>query len=67
LHLDYYRFMSDVYVEFQQLQVDAIRKICPPEQFVTHNFMGFGYRNINYFDLAAPLSGVTSWSRSRQK
>jgi beta-galactosidase len=59
LHLDYYRFMSDVYVEFQQLQVDAIRKICPPEQFVTHNFMGFGYRNINYFDLAASLDFVT--------
>lgn len=59
LHLDYYRFMSDVYVEFQQLQVDAIREICPPEQFVTHNLMGFGYPKINYFDLAETLDFVT--------
>jgi beta-galactosidase len=60
LHLDYYRFMSEVYVEFQQLQVDALRAICPPEQFITHNFMGFGYQQINYFDLAKTLDMV-SW------
>jgi len=59
LHLDYYRFMSEVYVEFQQLQVDALREICPPEQFITHNFMGFGYPRINYFDLAKSLDLVT--------
>lgn len=60
LHLDYYRFMSDVYVEFQQLQIDAIREIVPPEHFITHNLMGFKYPNINYYDLAAPLDFV-SW------
>lgn len=59
LHLDYYRFMSDMYVEFQQLQVDALRELCPPTQFITHNFMGFGYPKINYFDLAKPLDLVT--------
>ena len=59
LHLDYYRFMSDVYVAFQQLQANAIREICPPHQFVTHNLMGFGYDKINYFDLAASLDFVT--------
>lgn len=59
LHLDYYRFMSDTYVEFQQLQVDAIRDICPSDQFVTHNLMGFGYPKINYFDLAETLDFVT--------
>lgn len=60
LHLDYDRFMSDVYVEFQQLQIDALREYCPPEQFITHNFMGFGYPRINYFDLAKSLD-VVAW------
>jgi beta-galactosidase len=59
LALDYNRFMSDVYVEFQQLQVDALREVCPPHQFITHNFMGFGYPKINYFDLAKSLDFVT--------
>ena len=60
LHLDYYRFISDVYVEFQQLQIDAIREVSPPDHFITHNLMGFKYPNINYYDLAAPLD-LVSW------
>lgn len=60
LHLDYYRFISDVYVEFQQLQIDAIRDVSPPDHFITHNLMGFKYPNINYYDLAAPLD-LVSW------
>lgn len=60
LHLDYYRFISDVYVDFQQSQVDAIRAVCPPQHFVTHNLMGFRYPNINYYDLARTLDFV-SW------
>ncbi len=59
LQLDFSRFISDVYVEFQQLQVDALREICPPEQFITHNLMGFGYPTLNYFDLARTLDLVT--------
>ena len=59
LHLDYLRFMSDVYVQFQQLQVDALREVCPPGQFITHNFMGFNYPKLNYFDLARSLDLVT--------
>lgn len=59
LLLDYYRFMSDTYVDFQQLQVDALREICP-QHFITHNLMGFGYDKINYFDLAETLDFV-SW------
>jgi beta-galactosidase len=59
LHLDYYRFMSEVYVDFQGAQADALREICPPEHFITHNFMGFGYPRLNYFDLAKPLDLVT--------
>jgi beta-galactosidase len=57
LDLDYRRFMSDAYVRFQQEQVDILRQLCP-RHFVTHNFMGFGFDQINYFDLARPLDFV---------
>ena len=59
LALDYYRFMSDAYVRFQQEQVDILRRTCP-HHLVTHNFMGFRYDRLNYFDLARPLD-VVAW------
>ena len=58
LALDYDRFMSDTYVSFQKMQADLIRQKCGG-QFVTHNFMGFGYEGINYYDLASGLDLVT--------
>jgi beta-galactosidase len=57
LELDYRRFMSDVYIQFQQEQVDILRRVCPGH-FVTHNFMSFGFDQVNYFDLARPLDFV---------
>jgi beta-galactosidase len=57
LDLDYRRFMSDVYVRFQQEQVDILRQTCP-NHWITHNFMGFGFDQINYFDLARTLDFV---------
>ena len=59
LELDWKRFMSDTYVDFQQRQIDILRAKAP-NKFITHNLMGFGYQKINYFDLAAPLD-FTSW------
>ena len=59
LDLDFRRFMSDTFACFQQEQVDILRQICP-NHFITHNFMGFGFDQINYFDLAKPLDFV-SW------
>jgi beta-galactosidase len=59
LALDFYRFASDSYVGYQQLQLDILHKSCP-NHFVTHNFMGFGYDRLNYFDLARHLDFV-SW------
>ncbi len=68
LDLDYRRFMSDVYVCFEQGQVEILRQTCP-NHFVTHNFMGFHFDQIDYFDLARPLDFVawdnylrTGWS-----
>jgi beta-galactosidase len=59
LALDYYRFMSDTYVKYQNIQLKIIQDHCP-NHFITHNFMGFGYPFLNYFDLARDLDFV-SW------
>jgi beta-galactosidase len=58
LALDYKRFSSESYVRFQQMQIEILRKYS--KKPLTHNFMGFGYNKINYYDLAAPLDFV-SW------
>jgi len=57
LALDYYRFQSDAYVDFQSEQIRVIREICP-DHLVMHNFMGFYYDQINYFDLAKEIDLV---------
>jgi beta-galactosidase len=59
LALDYRRFMSDTYCTYQKLQISILRQHCP-QLFITHNLMGFGYSQLNYFDLAADLDHV-SW------
>ena len=51
--------MSDTYCAFQKLQIDILRQHCP-QHSITHNLMGFGYSQLNYFDLAADLDHV-SW------
>ena len=57
LALDFYRFCSDSYVDYQQMQMDILRAQCPGH-FITHNLMGFGYDRLNYFDLARNLDFV---------
>lgn len=57
LLLDWKRFHSDLIVEFQQLQIDILREICP-HHFITHNFMGF-FNLVDYFDLARNLDFVS--------
>jgi beta-galactosidase len=57
LALDFLRFSSDSYVAVQQMQVEILRDKCPTH-FVTHNFMGFGYDQIDYCDLARDLDFV---------
>jgi beta-galactosidase len=59
LWLDFYRFASDSYVSYQQLQIDILRALCP-KHTITHNLMGFKYDKLNYFDLAKGLDFV-SW------
>jgi len=57
LALDYRRFMSDAYVDYQRLQIEILRQY-DPGKFITHNFMGFGYPKLNYYDLAQDLDMV---------
>lgn len=64
LALDYFRFLSDVYVDFQREQVQILRQHCP-KHFVTHNLMGFRYDKLNYFDLSIDLDFVT-WDNYRR-
>jgi beta-galactosidase len=57
LALDFYRFCSDSYVAYQQIQIDILRARCLGH-FITHNLMGFKYDRLNYFDLARNLDFV---------
>lgn len=59
LGLDYRRFMSDTYRDYQSFQIDIIRRSCPGH-FITHNLMGFGYKQLDYYDNSADLDFV-SW------
>ena len=59
LALDFRRFVSDSFVDYQDLQVGILRATCLGH-FITHNFMGFGYEGLDYFDLARSLDFV-SW------
>ena len=52
--LDFRRFGSDSTAAYQQVQVDLLRALAPG-QFVTHNFMPFGSRELDLYDLVAPL------------
>lgn len=57
LLLDWKRFASDLIVEFQKIQIDILREECP-NQFITHNFMGF-FDKTDYFNLAKDLDFVS--------
>lgn len=59
LALDFYRFSSQAYRAFQGLQVEILREKAP-RRFITHNFMGFRYEQLDYFELAGDLD-LVSW------
>jgi beta-galactosidase len=56
--LDYHRFSSDSFVQYQQLQIDVIRR--HSDLPITHNMMGFGFDEIDYQQLARNLDFL-SW------
>jgi len=58
LALDWRRFSSEGMVEFQQVQVDALRAHAR-DQFISTNLMGM-YEELDYEALAAPLD-IAGW------
>jgi beta-galactosidase len=56
--LDYYRFSSDSYVSYQELQLSILRAALSENLVITTNFMS-KFTDLDYHDLAAPLDLVT--------
>ncbi|WP_244860646.1 beta-galactosidase [Thermobacillus xylanilyticus] len=55
--LDYKRFETDSVVEFQQMQVDILKKHCP-HHFVTHNIWSYPM-SLDYYKLCKNLDFVS--------
>jgi len=58
LMLDWQRFTTYAWRSYQQNQIDAIRPHSEPRQFITGNFMGYGFDPIDHFVIAKPLTFV---------
>jgi len=59
LMLEFKRFVTGSYRQFQRLQLDALRPHLRPGVWVTHNFMGW-FDGFDHYELAADLD-VASW------
>lgn len=55
LDLDYRRFSSDSWINYQKMQIDIIKKYT--DKPVTHNFMGH-FSDIDYYNMARDLDFV---------
>lgn len=55
--LDWKRFCSDLIVDFTKEQTDIIRRFAP-NQFITHNYMGFANK-VDYYKLGELLDFVS--------
>ncbi|MEP7285499.1 MAG: beta-galactosidase [Chloroflexota bacterium] len=58
LLLDYRRFSSDSWVNFQRRQIEVLRREIGSERFITHNLM-LKFTDIDYFELARDLDFVS--------
>jgi beta-galactosidase len=59
LILEWKRFVTHEYDEYQRVQIDAIRKNSEPRQFITTNFMGF-FDGYDHYALSHALT-FPSW------
>ena len=59
LRLEWMRFVTATWADFQQIQIDAIRQHAEPRQFITGNFMGF-FDGFDHYVIARPLT-FASW------
>jgi len=58
LRLDWQRFVTYAWTAYQQNQIDAIRAHAEPRQFITGNFMGYGFDPIDHYVITKPLTFV---------
>ncbi len=58
LALDFARYTTQTYVDYQRVQTEIIRESCPG-QLVTHNCMGFDYDHLDYHALVRDLDIVS--------
>jgi beta-galactosidase len=59
LMLEFKRFTTRSYRDFQKMQLDELRPFLPDGVWVTHNFMGW-FAGLDYYDIAADLD-IASW------
>jgi len=58
LMLGWQRFVTYAWTSYQQNQIDAIRGHAEARQFITGNFMGYGFDPIDHFVITKPLTFV---------
>jgi len=59
LMLEWKRFVTSVWSDYQTNQISAIRKYAEPRQFITGNFMGF-FDGFDHYIMCEPLT-FASW------
>ncbi|MBZ5681363.1 MAG: beta-galactosidase [Acidobacteriia bacterium] len=59
LVLEWRRFVTDTWNDYQKNQIDVIRAHADPRQFVTGNFMGF-FDGFDHYKISEPLT-FASW------
>ncbi|HUJ33098.1 MAG TPA: beta-galactosidase [Candidatus Acidoferrum sp.] len=59
LRLEWKRFVSDTWADYQQNQIDAIRPYADKRQFITTNFMGF-FDGFDHYVVSRALD-LASW------
>jgi beta-galactosidase len=58
LMLDWQHFVTYAWAGYQQNQIDAIRAHADPRQFITGNFMGYGFAGFDHYVVTQPLTFV---------
>jgi len=58
LMLEWQRFVTYAWTSYQQNQIDAIRAHADERQFITGNFMGYGFDPFDHFVITKPLTFV---------
>ena len=58
LRLEWKRFTTYAWTSYQQNQIDAIRAVSDPRQFITGNLMGYGFEGFDHYIITRPLTFV---------